>query len=87
MIIWLGKKGRERRLSLLENLDEIAIIKQIIAKEHPVILEGELRQQEELPKIPEGKENVSFCSELNHKSVNVVFASSNYELSTSQLTM
>ena len=48
-------KGRERRLSLLENLDEIAIIKQIIAKEHPVILEGELRQQSELPSIPEGK--------------------------------
>ena len=34
-------------------MDEIAIIKQIIAKEHPVILEGELRQQEELPTIPE----------------------------------
>ena len=68
-------------------MDEIAIIKQIIAKEHPVILEGELKQQEALPMIPEGKKNVSFCYVLNHKSVNVVFASSNYELSTSQLTM
>ena len=48
-------KGRERRLSILENLDEIAIIKQIIAKDHPVILEGELRQQIELPSIPESK--------------------------------
>ena len=45
-----------RQLSLLEGLDEMGMVKQIIAKENQYILETELPGEDsEPPLLPEGK--------------------------------
>ena len=59
---------------MLKSLDELGMIKQIIAKDNPYILETELRQDGEIPTIPESKNE---CENILAKNFCFAFAKTN----------
>ena len=48
------KADKFQQLSLLDGLDELGMIKQVIAKDNPFIINLELPQEQELPELPQG---------------------------------